>query len=135
MSNIELESTTKSFLINYKEIQRSKLSAQPDWKINSLIRDSIKSQNTYQENWDINGKIEWLIENDQNPFVIFAKELNKNIESNITTEINRIINAMTNGRFLDLIGIPNYSSKTESLMLIEKYVDALNEYQKAGNNS
>ena len=125
MNRKRLASKTRAFIKEYNELQRNKMAVQPQWKIDSLRRDFLKLKYTSEETWKISKKVAWLIENDQNPFIVQAKELLKNIEANNIAESQRLIHAMTNGKFLDAIGIPCYLNNSESLMLIEQYVNDL----------
>jgi len=112
---------TTEFISDYRNIQKTKLSSEPEWKIDSIIREIIKSQNLEIEKLKLDEKLDWLIENDRNPFIKYAKELLADIITN--DKMNGLISAMTNGKFLDSIGI--YSNQTSLSELISNYVDKL----------
>ena len=116
-----LKNITQVFLQDYERAQRDKLSNEPVWKIDSIIREVIKSQNSEIEKLELNEKIDWLIENDRNPFIKYAKELLADLTTN--DKINSLISAMTNGKFLDSIGI--YSNQTPVSEMISDYVDKI----------
>ena len=116
-----LKNITQVFLQDYERAQRDKLSNEPVWKIDSIIREVIKSQNSEIKKLELNEKIDWLIENDRNPFIKYAKELLADLTTN--DKINSLISAMTNGKFLDSIGI--YSNQTPVSEMISDYVDKI----------
>ena len=128
MNRKELESKTSSFLTMYKEILRNKLSIQPEWKIDSLISETKK---TDIKNLQLSEKIELIIKEDNNPFIELTNKLLSNIEEGQASLINNIISNMTNGKFLDSIGIPSQSRKSETLALIEGFADELWEIKKS----
>jgi len=112
---------TKEFIKKYGEIQSKNLAFQPEWKIDSIIRSISNSKNLEEEKFKFEQKIEWLIQNDSNPFVGYSKEL---LANTITNEkINSTISAMTNGKFLDSIGV--YSNKTSTTEVITDYIDKI----------
>lgn len=112
---------TTDFLSGYRTIQKTKLSSEPKWKIDSIIREVTKTQNSKTEKLELDEKIEWLIENDGNPFINYAKELLADLITN--DKMNSLISAMTNGKFLDSIGI--YSNQTPVSEIISDYVDKI----------
>tara|TARA_R110002012_G_scaffold322087_1_gene555017 strand:+ start:60843 stop:61055 length:213 start_codon:yes stop_codon:yes gene_type:complete len=70
MNRKRLASKTRAFIKEYNELQRNKMAVQPQWKIDSLRRDFLKLKYTSEETWKISKKVAWLIENDQNPFIV-----------------------------------------------------------------
>jgi len=112
---------TTEFISDYRNIQKTKLSSEPDWKIDSIIREVTKTQNSETEKLELDEKIEWLIENDRNPFSNYAKELLADLITN--DKMSSLISAMTNGKFLDSIGI--YSNQTPVSEIISNYVDKI----------
>jgi hypothetical protein len=118
----QLTDITKEFLSKYQNIQNKKLSSNPEWKIDSIIREITNSKNSEAEKLEFGKKIEWLLENDRNPFIIYIKELLADLITN--DKMNSLISAMTNGKFLDSIGV--YSSQTPINEIISNYVDEIN---------
>ncbi len=112
---------TTEFISDYRTIQKTKLSSEPEWKIDSIIQEVIKNKNSETEKLKLDEKIEWLIENDRNPFINYVKELLADLITN--DKMNSIISAMTNGKFLDSIGI--YSNQTPVSEIISDYVDKI----------
>ena len=104
-----------------KKFQKTKLSSEPEWKIDSIIREFTKSQKSETEKLGLNEKIEWLIENDRNPIINYAKELLADLITN--DKMNSLISAMTNDKFLDSIGL--YSNQTSVSKIISDYVDKI----------
>ncbi|AIZ43350.1 hypothetical protein [Cellulophaga baltica] len=128
----ELKVKTNNFLFEYRKTRRSKLSTQPEWKIDSLISDSKKYE---VQKLTVSEKIELIIKEDDNPFIELTNKLFSNIEKGQTSAVNNLISNMTNGKFLDSLGIPNQSEKNETLTLIERFTDELWEIKKAGNKA
>jgi|SRR5690554_1849463 len=112
---------TTEFVSDYRTIQKTKLSLEPEWKIDSIIREITKTQNSETEKLELDEKIEWLLENDRNPFIKYAKELLADLITN--DKMNGLISAMTNGRFLDSIGI--YSNQSPVSKRISDYLDKI----------
>ena len=112
---------TIEFISDYRTIQKTKLSSEPEWKIDSIIREFTKSQKSETEKLGLNEKIEWLIENDRNPIINYAKELLADLITN--DKMNSLISAMTNDKFLDSIGL--YSNQTSVSKIISDYVDKI----------
>jgi len=112
---------TIEFISDYRTIQKTKLSSEPEWKIDSTIREFTKSQKSETEKLGLNEKIEWLIENDRNPIINYAKELLADLITN--DKMNSLISAMTNDKFLDSIGL--YSNQTSVSKIISDYVDKI----------
>ena len=112
---------TTEFISGYRTLQKTKLSSEPEWKIDSIIREVTKTQNSETEKLELDEKIEWLIENDRNPFINYAKELLADLITN--DKMNSLILAMTNGKFLDSIG--TYSNQTPVSEIISDYVDKI----------
>ncbi|WP_420320503.1 hypothetical protein [Flagellimonas sp.] len=112
---------TTEFMSGYITIQKTKLLSEPEWKIDSIIREVTKSQNSETEKLELDKKIEWLIENDRNPFINYAKELLADLITN--EKMNSLILSMTNGKFLDSIGI--YSNQSPVSEIISDYVDKI----------
>ena len=112
---------TTEFISDYRAIQKTKLASEPEWKIDSIIREVSKTKNSEAEKLELDKKIEWLINNDRNPFINYAKEL---LADSITNDkMNSLISAMTNGKFLDSISI--YSRQTPVSEIISDYVDKI----------
>jgi hypothetical protein len=112
---------TTEFISGYRTIQKTKLLSEPEWKIDNIIREVTKSQNSETEKLELDEKIEWLIENDRNPFINYAKELLADLITN--DKMNSLILSMTNGKFLDSISI--YSNQTPVSEIISDYVDKI----------
>lgn len=125
-----LKNITQVFLQDYEKAQRDKLSNEPEWKIDSLIPHNSIEKN----NLKLKEKIDFLINENQNPFILFSRELLLNLTNNDSTDVIRLISAMTNGRFLDSIGIHNNSNKNETANLIERFVNELEDLKKVANN-
>tara|TARA_B100001093_G_C26361879_1_gene814857 strand:- start:238 stop:633 length:396 start_codon:yes stop_codon:yes gene_type:complete len=125
-----LKNITQVFLQDYEKAQRDKLSNEPEWKIDSLISHNSIEKN----NLKLKEKIDFLINENQNPFILFSRELLLNLTNNDSTDVIRLISAMTNGRFLDSIGIHNNSNKNETANLIERFVNELEDLKKVPNN-
>jgi hypothetical protein len=126
-----LKNITQVFLQDYEKAQRDKLSNEPEWKIDSLISHNSIEKN----NLKLKEKIDFLINENQNPFILFSRELLLNLTNNDSTDAIRLISAMTNGRFLDSIGIHNNSNKNETANLIERFVNELEDLKKVANNT
>jgi len=116
-----LTDITEEFLLKYEKTQNEKLSTQPEWKLDSIIREISSSKNLEAEKLQFDEKIEWLIENDKNPFIGYAKKLLASLITN--DKMNSTISAMTNGKFLDSIGI--YSNHDPITEIISDYVDKI----------
>lgn len=113
--------TTIEFIANYKRIKKERLSSEPEWKIDSLINDLSNSKITQEGKFNFTEKIEWLVQNDKNPFIQYSNDL---LADPITNDnMNEIISAMTNGKFLDSIGI--YSNQNPVSEIISNYVDKI----------
>lgn len=126
-----LKNITQVFLQDYEKAQRDKFSNEPEWKIDSLISlNSIEKNNL-----KLKEKIDFLINENQNPFILFSRELLLNLTNNDSTDAIRLISAMTNGRFLDSIEIHNNSNKNETANLIERFVNELEDLKKLANNT
>ena len=126
-----LKNITQVFLQDYEKAQRDKLSNEPEWKIDSLISHNSIEKNSLK----LREKIDFLINENQNPFILFSRELLLNLTNNDSTDAIRLISAMTNGRFLDSIGIHNNSNKNETANLIERFVNELEDLKKVANNT
>ena len=98
------------FLIDFDILSKKSLSQRPQWQLEELVKSA--SQNDYEnlQNLSINGKISWLVANNQNPFRQFVLRLKNSIDDNVDLyEIVEIANNMSNGKFLDSIGVPDNS--------------------------
>ena len=126
-----LKNITQVFLQDYEKAQRDKLSNEPEWKIDSLISHNSIEKNSLK----LREKIDFLINENQNPFILFSRELLLNLTNNDSTDAIRLISAMTNGRFLDSIGIHNNSNKNETANLIERFVNELEDLKKVAKNT
>ena len=98
------------FLIDFDILTKKSLSQRPQWQLEELVKSA--SQNDYEnlQNLSINEKISWLVANNQNPFRQFVFKLKNKINDNVALyEIVEIANNMSNGKFLDSIGVPDNS--------------------------
>ena len=105
------------FLIDFDILTKKSLSQRPQWQLEELVKSA--SQNDYEnlQNLSINEKISWLVANNQNPFRQFVFKLKNKINDNVDLyEIVEIANNMSNGKFLDSIGVPDNSIYSEIIM-------------------
>ena len=114
---------TNQFLKDYRQLKKTKLSSEPEWKIDGILKDITGKENFETENLNLNQKIEIIIESDFNPFINYAKELVG--EQNTNDNMNSLISKMTNAKFLDSINI--YSNQSLFSELISHYVNEIDK--------
>ena len=105
------------FLIDFDILTKKSLSQRPQWQLEELVKSA--SQNDYEnlQNLSINEKISWLVANNQNPFRQFVFKLKNKIDDNVDLyEIAEIANNMSNGKFLDSIGVPDNNIYSEIII-------------------
>ncbi len=121
MNTLTIRNETIKFLETFDSLTRAELEKRQEWELTNMINEHGRNP---MINFDANEKIEWLTKNNSNPFRKFAIELrNELVESHDTQSINMIIENMTNGRFLDSIGVPGKSKYSKIIM---DFVDKLN---------
>ncbi|QXP52503.1 hypothetical protein [Cellulophaga sp. HaHa_2_1] len=115
--------TTTYFLSDYKNIIIEKLSSEPEWKIDSKIKNLADSKNPEEIKLEFKQKIDWLIQNDKNPLICYANDLLNDPISN--DKMNSLISGMTNGKFLDSIGLYSIQNPINEMILV--YINKISD--------
>lgn len=105
------------FLIDFDNLTKTSLSQRPLWQLEEAIKSS--SQNDYDniKTLNINEKILWLVVNNQHPFRQLVVKLKNKIDNNSELyELVKTVNDMSNGKFLDSIGVPDNSIYSEIII-------------------
>ncbi|TRX29605.1 hypothetical protein FNW52_20530 [Flavobacterium sp. ZT3R18] len=106
-----------NFLIDFDNLTKNSLSQRPLWQLEEAIKSS--SQNDYDniKNLSVNEKILWLVVNNQHPFRQLVAKLKNKIDNNSELyELVKTVNDMSNGKFLDSIGVPDNSIYSEIII-------------------
>ena len=128
--NLEIvQKKIDNFIFHFDEITKENLSKKSEWQLDDLI----KSINNKIAGLSFTEKVSWLTENNKNPYRLLAINLKRDIDNKI--ELNSVITTieyMTNGKFLDSIGVPNNSIYSDLIIDLTDYLNI--EKIRAANN-
>ncbi|AIN75152.1 hypothetical protein O8E88_002252 [Flavobacterium psychrophilum] len=105
------------FLIDFDNLTKTSLSQRPIWQLEEAIKNL--SQNDYDniKNLSVNEKIVWLVVNNQHPFRQLVVKLKNKVDNNSElSELVKTVNDISNGKFLDSIGVPHNSIYSEIII-------------------
>jgi hypothetical protein len=109
------------FIDNFDKLTKDKHLTRPDWQINEFIKSVPDNNNLLS--CSAEEKINWLTQHDNHPFRQKIITLKKTIDENLTDiVIIQQISYLSNGKFLDSIGVPGQSMYSD---LIEDLCDQL----------
>jgi hypothetical protein len=106
-----------NFLIDFDNLTKTSLSQRPLWQLEEAIKNSSQSDYDNIKNLNVNEKILWLVINNQHPFRQLVVKLKDKIDnSSELCELVNTVNDMSNGKFLDSIGVPENSIYSEIII-------------------
>jgi hypothetical protein len=106
-----------NFLIDFDNLTKTSLSQRPLWQLEEAIKSSSQKDYDNIKNLSVNEKIVWLVVNNQHPFRQLVVTLKNEIDNNSELyKLVKTVNDMSNGKFLDSIGVPDNSIYSEIII-------------------